>query len=418
MLTTPKSMRLQIGLFGRTNVGKSSLLNMIAGQDVSITSETPGTTTDVVEKVMELLPLGPVVFLDTGGLDDRSLLGAERIRKTHKIFDRADIVILVAEPNIWTEFEDRVCDEARRREIPCLVVVNKIDTAEAREEFLRTAQDKAQAVVSCSSTDHRCRDEYLHPLKKALAALCAPDFIRPPSLLEGLVPPGGLALLIVPIDLEAPKGRIILPQVQTIRDSLDNNAASLIVKETEYRAVLENLKQPPDLVICDSQVVHRMVEETPAHVRCTTFSILYARYKGDLTALVRGASAIDGLTDGDRVLIAESCSHHAVEDDIGRVKIPRWLREYTGKEITIDVCAGRDFPDDLGRYRLVVQCGSCMLTRRETLNRIYAADEAGVPITNYGVCISFLQGVLARVLEPFPEARGAYQGPSLRMKKL
>jgi len=417
MLTTPKSLRLQIGLFGRTNVGKSSFLNMVAGQDVSITSEVPGTTTDVVEKVMELLPLGPVVFLDTGGLDDHSVLGAERIKKTNKVFNRSDIVILVVEPNIWTEFEDRVCDEAAARRIPCLIVVNKIDRESPSEVFLKDIGVKAKDVLLCASTDRSRRDEYLHPFKMKLAALCDGDYLKPPSLLEGLVPKGGLAVLIVPVDLEAPKGRLILPQVQTIRDALDNNAASVIVKETEYAALLKNFKNPPDIVVCDSQVVDRMVAETPADIPCTTFSILFARLKGDLVSMSRAVKAIDHLENGDRVLIAESCSHHAVEDDIGRVKIPRWLRTYSRKDVHIDVCAGRDFPEDLGTYRLVIQCGSCMLTRTETLNRIYLAEARSVPVTNYGVCISFLQGVLERVLAPFPEALTAYREASFDKKE-
>jgi len=350
MLTTPKSLRLQIGLFGRTNVGKSSFLNMVAGQEVSITSPVPGTTTDVVEKVMELLPLGPVVFLDTGGLDDRSALGAERIKKTNKVFHRSDIIVLVVEPNVWTEFEDRVCAEAATRGIPCLIVVNKIDIVEPSEDFLRNAGSKAKEVLLCASTDHSRRDEYLHPFKMKLAAFCANDYLKPPSLLGGLVSKDGLAVLIVPVDLEAPKGRLILPQVQTIRDALDNNAASLIVKETEYLTLLKNLKNPPDIVVCDSQVVDRMVAETPERVPCTTFSILFARLKGDLVSMSRAVKAIDFLKDGDRVLIAESCSHHAVEDDIGRVKIPRWLRKYTQKDIHVDVCAGRDYPENLGLY--------------------------------------------------------------------
>lgn len=409
METVPKSLRLQIGLFGRTNVGKSSFLNMVAGQDVAITSPVPGTTTDVVEKVMELLPLGPVVFLDTAGLDDVSALSFLRIKKTKKIFDRSDIILLIAEPNIWTDFENDVCSEAKKRHIPYVIVVNKIDTAVPEKSFLEKLSNETEKVVCVSSIQKDKRDNFVNGLKEQLVTCCPEDFIKPPPLVGDLMPKGGCALLIIPIDLEAPKGRIILPQVQVIRDTLDFSGVSIIVKESEYLKVLKNLKTPPDIVICDSQVVDRMVKETPKDVACTTFSILFARMKGDLVEMARGAVAINSLQDGDRILIAESCSHHAVEDDIGRVKIPRWLKKYTQKDLKIDVCAGRDYPEDLKKYKLVILCGSCMLTRRETLSRMYHASRAGVPVTNYGVCISFLQGVLERVLEPFPQARQALQ---------
>jgi len=400
MKTAPKSLRLHIALFGRTNVGKSSFLNLIAGQEVAIVSEQAGTTTDVVEKPMELLPLGPVVFLDTAGLDDESVLGRKRVEKTEKVFDRADVILLICEGDQFGAFERAIENRAQEKNLPVIRVANKADLSPVR------ATDRSP--LHCNSTDRTSRDRVLAELKSRLLEVCPDDFIQPPPLVGDLLPPGGLAMLIVPIDLQAPKGRLILPQVSTIRDTLDNDAAALVVKEREYRPLLENLKRPPDLVVCDSQVVLKMVGDTPPGIRCTTFSILFARLKGDLRKYAAGAAAIDALKDGDRVLIAESCSHHAAEDDIGRVKIPRWLRQYTGARLEIDVFAGRDFPDDLAEYALVVQCGGCMHNRREMLSRIEKCEAAGVPITNYGVCISQTQGVLKRVLEPFPAALDAY----------
>lgn len=409
MLTTPKSLRLQIGLFGRTNVGKSSFLNLLAGQDVAITSAVPGTTTDVVEKSMELLPIGPVVFLDTGGVDDISDLSEARIRKTTQIFDRADVFVLLTEPDQWSEFETTILEAAARRKIPCLVVVNKIDIVAPSASFLDETRTKTPNVLLVSSINGQNRDVYLNEFKRHLLEVVPEDFLRSPPLVGDLVPPGGLAVLVVPIDLQAPKGRLILPQVQTIRDALDNDAAVLVVKEREYPHLLTLLKRPPDVAICDSQVVLKMVADTPRQVQCTTFSILFARFKGDLNEKARGAAAIERLKSGDRVLIAEACSHHAAADDIGRVKIPRWLRQYVGVDLAIDIFSGRDYPDNLADYQLVIHCGACMLTRREMLFRIHRAKQAGVPITNYGVCISFLQGVIKRVLSPFPSALDAYE---------
>jgi [FeFe] hydrogenase H-cluster maturation GTPase HydF len=409
MNQTPKSLRLQIGLFGRTNVGKSSFLNMIAGQDVALTSPVPGTTTDVVEKSMELLPIGPVVFLDTGGLDDTSVLAEQRIQRTTKIFDRADVAVLVAEPNQWTAFEERVLSEATSKKLPCIIVVNKTDLAAPSESFLQQLQAHTKNVILCSSTETAHRGKYIAAFKEALTQVCPDEFINAPPLVGDLLPPGGLAILIVPIDLQAPKGRLILPQVQTIRDALDNDAATVIVKEREYAHLLQTLGRKPDLVVCDSQVVLKMVADTPDDIPCTTFSILMARYKGDLIEEARGAALIDSLKDGDRVLVAEACSHHPLEDDIGRVKIPRWLRQYLGVKIQIDTASGRDYPENLQDYKLVIHCGACMLTRREMLVRIQKAREKGVAVTNYGVCISHVQGVLKRALSPFPAALEAFR---------
>lgn len=408
MDTTPKGNRLHIAIFGRTNVGKSSLLNLLIGQDIAITSPEAGTTTDVVEKAMELLPLGPVLFLDTAGLDDSSSLSRLRLEKTQKVFDRADIILLVIEAGTWTDYDEKVLAEAKEREVPAIAVINKIDLHAPTEAFVASVAEKAGRVVLAASNDRAGRDGYVHPLKHHLVQIAADHFVEPPPLIGDLLPSGGTAVLVVPIDLEAPKGRLILPQVQTIRDALDNDSMALIVKERELVQALGNLKQSPHIVVCDSQVVQKTCADTPATVPVTTFSILFARHKGDLVEAARGAAAIENLEPGDRVLIAEACSHHPLQDDIGRVKIPRWLRQYKGFNPAIDVFAGRDYPENLSRYRLIIHCGACMLTRREMLNRIRKAKEAGVSITNYGVAISLLQGVLRRVLSPFPAAWSAF----------
>ncbi len=404
MEKTPKSNRLHIALMGRTNVGKSSLLNLMAGQEIAITSPVAGTTTDIVEKAMELLPLGPVLFLDTAGLDDTSQLADARLEKTAKIFDRADIIFLLAEPDIWTDFEDMVLAEAGKRKIPLLTIINKIDLKLPSEGFLELLRQKTGRAVSVSCADKSSRNAFLNNLKKRIGEIAPDEFIAAPPLIGDLLPPGSLAVLVVPIDLQAPKGRLILPQVQTIRDTLDNDAAALVVKERELAAALANLKNPPAIVVTDSQAILKVTADVPPEIPVTTFSILFARQKSDLPAMARGAAIIDRLQPGDKVLIAEACSHHALEDDIGRVKIPRWLKQYLGFDVQIDISAGRDYPANLDQYKLIIHCGACMLTRREMLSRLRKAQEAGVGITNYGVAISFLQGVIKRSLAPFPSA--------------
>ncbi|MDD4294084.1 MAG: [FeFe] hydrogenase H-cluster maturation GTPase HydF [Candidatus Omnitrophica bacterium] len=409
MEKTPKALRLHIGVFGRTNVGKSSFLNMVSGQDVSITSNMPGTTTDVVEKTMELLPLGPVVFLDTAGIDDTSQLSDKRIEKTNKIFNRADIVCLITEPDIWGDFEEGILNKCCDGNIPVIVVINKVDIKSPDEAFIERISEKVGNIICLSSVLKENRDEYIAELKSQLIHLCPDDFLNPPPLIGDLIAAGETVVLIVPIDLQAPKGRLILPQVQTIRDALDSDSMALVVKEREYKHALYILKKLPALAVCDSQVVMKMVADTPSEMKCTTFSILFSRYKGDLIECVKGVKAIDKLGPEDKILIAESCSHHAIEDDIGRVKIPRWLRQYLGHDIKIDIYSGKDYPDNLSEYGLIVHCGGCMTNRREMLYRINLAKKHGVPITNYGVCISFLQGVLERVLSPFPAALDAFK---------
>lgn len=417
MDSTPKSLRLQIALFGRTNVGKSSFLNLISGQDVAITSARPGTTTDVVEKTMELLPLGPVVFLDTAGIDDQTELGDLRIRKSRKVFNRADIAVILCEAGIWGTPEENLLAEAKEKNIPVVAVINKSDLCPPDSEFLeRLKHAGIRSIVTVSSIRKERRETVLADFKRALIENCPEDFLAAPPLIGDLVRPGDLTVLIVPIDLQAPKGRLILPQVQTIRDALDHDTAVLTVKENDYARVLDRLKTPPALVVCDSQVVRRMVDETPPEIPCTTFSILFSRLKGDMRLMAQGTAAIDALREGDKVLIAEACSHHATNDDIGRVKIPRWLRNRIGDGVRIDVCAGRDYPEHFSEYKLAIHCGGCMLNRREVLSRLQTAAKAGVPVTNYGMCISSLQGVLERVLSPFPEALSAYREERDRLR--
>lgn len=409
MDNTPRGNRLHLALLGRTNVGKSSLLNLMLGQDIAITSPIAGTTTDIVEKAMELLPLGPVLFLDTAGLDDISELSGVRLKKTAKVFDRTDVIILVTEPNTWTDYEASVLTKAQRRKIPVLIVINKIDLHQPSPDHLKFLQSKSDRILTVSCNDETKRQNYLEALKQQLLEVAPADFVGTPSLIGDLLPPGGLAVLVVPIDLQAPKGRLILPQVQTIRDALDNDAMTLVVKERELASALANLKNPPAIVVTDSQAILKVTADVPKEIPVTTFSILFARQKSDLTIMARGAAAIESLRPGDRVLIAEACSHHALEDDIGRVKIPRWLRQYVGGDLQIDISSGRDYPDDLKKYKLILHCGACMINRREMLNRLRKAQEAGVPVTNYGVAISFLQGAISRSLAPFPSALLAFE---------
>ncbi len=409
MNTTPKSLRLQIAIFGRTNVGKSSVLNMLAGQDVSITSAVPGTTTDVVEKAMELLPVGPVVFLDTAGLDDSGELGKLRTERARRIFDRADVALLVVEPAIWGACEEDIDAAAKEKHIPLIVLVNKTDISGPSPELSAILKQKELTPILCAATILTRREAAVTEVKSRLLKITEHPASGPRAILGDLVKAGQTAIFIIPIDKEAPKGRIILPQVQAMRDLLDHGALFLTAREHEYPAALAALKAPPALVVCDSQVVDLMVRLTPPGVPCTTFSILFARFKGDLTAYARGAAAIRRLRPGDKVAVLEACTHHAIEDDIGRVKLPGWLRETVGGDLKIDTFSGHDLPKDIFSYRLAIQCGGCMLTRTEILNRMEKAESAGVPITNYGAAISECKGVLERVLSPFPEPLRAYR---------
>lgn len=404
MNEAPKGLRLHIGIYGRRNVGKSSLLNALTGQQVSIVSDTPGTTTDPVEKTQELAPIGPVVFIDTAGVDDIGALGELRAERTLKALERTDIALLVTEPQTWGPFEDRLCTLLQEHKIPFAVVLNKIDAGQADPERVRLLEEQQIRTVSTSAE----QGLGIGVLKDALAALTPDDWFQDPQLLGDLLSAGDLAMLVVPIDLGAPKGRLILPQVQTIRDILDSDASCMVVKERELRDALDRLNRPPRIVVCDSQVVLKTAGDTPPNILLTTFSILMARFKGDLSALSRGAAVIEHLRPGDHVLIAEACTHHPLADDIGRVKIPRWLRQYAGGDLQITHFSGRDFPEDLSPYRLVIHCGACVANRRQMLNRLYQAAAQGVPMTNYGLAISYVQGVLPRVLDPFPAAREAF----------
>lgn len=400
MKSAPKGVRLHIGLFGRRNVGKSSLLNALTRQTVSIVSDVAGTTTDPVEKPMELLPIGPVLFIDTAGIDDVGALGELRVQKSRQVLDRTDVGIVVALAGDWGEFEEAILGELLERKIPALVVFNKTDlapvSAQHRERFAGEAIPCLQTAASLGSG--------VPELREALIGLVPEEFINAPAILGDLVRPGELAVLVVPIDTEAPKGRLILPQVQSIRDLLDSDALCMVVKERELRDALSMLNRPPALVVTDSQAFLKVAGDTPDGVPLTSFSILFGRCKGDLSAFVSGALAIDTLHPGDRVLVCEACTHHPIGEDIGQVKIPRWLTQYVGGKLEFTHLRGRDFPEDLDSYRLVVHCGACMWNRREMLSRIMHCQRAGVPITNYGLAIAFSLGILERALGPFPHA--------------
>lgn len=400
MQPTPKGLRLHIGLFGRRNAGKSSLLNAMTRQEASIVSEIAGTTTDPVEKPMELLPLGPVLWIDTAGIDDEGVLGDKRVQKTRQVFDRTDVGILVIDAGRWGPFEDGIFRELRDRSIPVIVAFNKSDLAKppaASQEMLKELGVPLVETVASEGLG-------VLDLREALIRVAPEDFLRAPAVVADLVPPGEMAVLVVPIDKEAPKGRLIVPQVQAIRDLLDGDAYCMVVKERELRDALDRLKRPPALVVTDSQAFLKVSADTPPDVKMTSFSILFARQKGDLGQFVEGAVAIERLKPDDRVLVAESCAHHPISDDIGRVKIPRWLTQYVGGPLRIDTIQGHEFPADLSDYRLVVHCGACMWNRREMLTRMTQCRRAGVPICNYGMTIAYTLGIFDRALSPFPDA--------------
>jgi [FeFe] hydrogenase H-cluster maturation GTPase HydF len=397
MKDTPKGMRLHIGLFGRRNVGKSSLLNALTRQQVSIVSDVPGTTTDPVEKPMELLPLGPVLFIDTAGVDDIGALGELRAERTRLVFERTDLGILVAEGDSWGEFEEGILSELSKRQAPVIVVFNKMDVAAPRSEILQDLKSRKLPLVETIASQNRGMLE----LREALIRSAPEEFMEAPPVLGDLITPGELVVMVVPIDKEAPRGRLILPQVQSIRDTLDHDSYCLVVKERELRDALDRLKRPPALVVTDSQAFLKVAADTPADIPMTSFSILFARLKGDLHEFVRGIKTIDTLKAGSRILVLESCTHHPIGEDIGRVKIPRWLRQYTGVDLEFVHRQGHDFPNDLSSYRLIIHCGACMLNRREVMSRILRCREAGVPITNYGISIAYSLGILDRALSPF-----------------
>ncbi len=402
MQEAPKGLRLHIGIFGRRNVGKSSVLNAITRQPVSIVSETAGTTTDPVEKAMELLPLGPVLFVDTAGVDDVGSLGELRVAKTMRVVERTDLAILVAD--VWQDYEQRLMELFRKRKTPVVVVANKSDKRPAGEVEAQARAGGATTVVTASALKGTGMEE----IRMAIINTAPEEYLTAPSVVYDLIKPGDLAVLVVPIDLEAPKGRLILPQVQTLRDILDHDAYAVVVKEHQLAEALAGLSKPPAIVVTDSQAFEQVMAVTPPGIPLTGFSILYARFKGDLSEFVRGAVAIDRLKPGDKVLVAEACTHHPTKDDIGRMKIPRWLEKKAGGKLDITVKSGNEYPADISGFKLIVHCGACMWNRRQVLSRLEQAHACGVPITNYGIAIAHSLGVLERALSPFPEAKRAY----------
>lgn len=403
---TPMGNRFTIGLFGRRNAGKSSLINAVTGQTVAITSEIPGTTTDPVYKTMELLPIGPVVFIDTAGLDDTGLLGDLRIEKTYEVLRKCNLAIIVADIESGiTDFETDFIDELIRRKIPCICVMNKCDKKILDHEELAAAQKLVRIPLVCAST---LTGIGIDEVKKQIIVNSAYED-EEPMLVGDLIHAGDIAVLVTPIDKAAPKGRLILPQQQTIRDIIESDAIAVITKEHELKLTLERLNTPPAIVITDSQAFLKVSADTPANIPLTSFSILFARQKSDLTEMVRGIKRIESLTPGDKVLIVEGCTHHRQADDIGKVKIPRWIRQVAGGDIHFDWASGAHYPKNVADYAVIVHCGGCMLNRREMQYRVEKARELGVCITNYGMLIAYVQGILPRALQPFPAARLALE---------
>ena len=392
---TPSANRTHIGIFGKRNAGKSSLINAITGQNHAIVSDVLGTTTDPVLKSMELLPLGPVVIIDTPGLDDEGTLGALRIQKAYQILNKTDIAVLVIDASSGVTKEDsEILKRIHEKEIPCVIVVNKSDICPNCNLEDLPLPDSDSAILVSSKTG-----EHIHELKELLAQQASQDTIQK-SIVADLLNPLDFVVLVVPIDSAAPKGRLILPQQQTIRDILEAKASAIVVQETELAETLNSLGKKPKMVITDSQVFKKVSAVTPDDILLTSFSILFARYKGNLKILVNGASALDSLKDGDRILISEGCTHHRQCDDIGTVKLPNWIRSYTKKEIEFEFTSGTEFPLDLSSYKMIVHCGGCMLNEREMKYRLKCAEDAKIPITNYGTCIAYINGILNRSLEP------------------
>lgn len=401
MNQTPASERVHIGFFGKRNAGKSSIINAVTGQDLAIVSDVMGTTTDPVYKTMELLPLGPVMVIDTPGIDDEGELGALRVKKSYQVLNKTDIGVLVIDSTVGKgPQEEALIRRFREKGIPFVVVYNKCDLL-PEGPLSAAGNSPAEHSIYVSAA----RNIHIQELKELIASLKPEDTHRYP-LIGDLMSPGDLIVLVVPIDKAAPKGRLILPQQQTIRDILDHGGLSLVVRDTELKDALANLRAggiTPRLVVTDSQVFARVSQDTPAHIPLTSFSILFARYKGDLGTAVQGAAALDQVQDGDKILIAEGCTHHRQCDDIGTHKIPGWIRQYTGKNPEFVFTSGTEFPDDVSGYRLVVHCGGCMLNEREMKYRTACCRDQGVPITNYGILIAQVTGILRRSLEPFPD---------------
>ncbi len=388
---SPTAERIHIGIFGKRNAGKSSVMNAITGQEIAIVSNIKGTTTDPVYKTMELLPLGPVVIIDTPGLDDDSDLGNARVQKAYQILNKTDIAIIVIDATVGISNEDdSIIERIKEKQIPYLIVYNKVDLL--TQDCVTTENE-----ISVSTTAKTNINELKEMLCKRY-----PTKENDRRIIGDLLDPSDFVVLVVPIDKAAPKGRLILPQQQTIRDILDSNATAIVVKEYELKETLENLNKKPKIVITDSQVFAKVNADTPNDILLTSFSILFARYKGDLKTVVQGAKVIDSLKDGDKILISEGCTHHRQCDDIGTVKLPRFIKNYTKKEFQFEFTSGMGFPDDLSQYKLIIHCGGCMLNEREMKYRIACANDLSIPITNYGILIAYMQGILKRSVKPFP----------------
>ena len=385
---TPMAERIHIGIFGKRNAGKSSIINAMTGQDLAIVSDIAGTTTDPVLKAMELLPLGPVVIIDTPGLDDEGELGKLRVQKAYQVLNKTDIAVVVIDGFVGMTAEDEaILERIRAKNIPYIIVKNKSD--------LKVAEEGENTISVSAKTGRN-----IYELKERIAALVpSEDMTR--KIVGDLLEPNDFAVLVVPIDSAAPKGRLILPQQQTIRDILEAGAVSIVTRDHELKETLASLGKRPKLVITDSQIFGRVSKEVPADIQLTSFSILMARYKGDLVPNVKGARALENLKDGDTVLISEGCTHHRQCEDIGTVKLPRWIKEHTGKELNFQFTSGTEFPLDLSPYALIVHCGGCMLNEREMKYRLKCAEDQGIPMTNYGICIAYINGILERSLAPF-----------------
>ena len=391
---TPSGERVHIGFFGRRNAGKSSVVNAVTGQDLAVVSDTRGTTTDPVSKAMELLPIGPVVIIDTPGIDDEGALGELRVRKTKQVLNKTDVAILVVDSTLGcSEAENELIQIFEEKKIKYLIVYNKCDLLSDEK---RLELEKEACLVSATEKTG------IYELKEAIGKLAASEEPKQP-LVADLVQPNEFVVLVVPIDSAAPKGRLILPQQQTIRDLLESGAVPIVTRETELKATLEQLGKKPAIVITDSQAFAKVSAETPREIPLTSFSILMARYKGQLRGAVLGAAAIEKLQDGDTVLISEGCTHHRQCDDIGTVKIPRWLKEHTGKDLQFQFSSGTSFPEELSQYQLIVHCGGCMLNEREMQYRQKCAADQNIPFTNYGIAIAYMQGILQRSIEIFPQ---------------
>lgn len=388
---TPKSDRIHIGIFGRRNAGKSSIINAITSQNLAVVSKVKGTTTDPVQKAMELLPLGPVMIIDTPGIDDEGELGKMRVEKSYQVLNKTDIALLVVDGNEGlTQCDNDLIEEIKKRKLPYLIILNKSDEVCSRYDVENSIWVSAET------------KENIWELKERISKL-VPNENMTLKIIGDLLDPEDIVVLVVPIDSAAPKGRLILPQQQTIRDVLEAGAISVVTRDTELPQTLKALGKKPKIVVTDSQAFGRVKNDVPEDILLTSFSILFARYKGDLAEQIKAVKAIDSLKDGDYVLISEGCSHHRQCDDIGTVKIPRWLKEHSGKKINYEFSSGTEFPRDLSKYKAVIHCGGCTLNEKEMKHRIAVAKEQNVPITNYGIFIAYTQGILKRSLQAFPE---------------